>query len=186
MDNSQPDLILHPIRMRIIQALAGEQLTPQQLAEKLIDVPQATLYRHLSKLAKASIVTVVAERPVRGTVEKVYQVNLVAARVAGEDMQNASREDHMRYFTTFVASVLGDFGRYLKQDEADPIADEVSYHKYLFYLSNEELKQLTSELGTVLLKYAENKAEPTRQRRIMSVIVIPDVDEITKKSVEIN
>ena len=44
------DLILHPIRMRILMALSGSQKTSQQLADDLRDVPQATLYRLVAEL----------------------------------------------------------------------------------------------------------------------------------------
>ena len=44
------DLLLHPVRLRIVQALVGSPMTPLHLKEQLGDVPQATLYRHLSQL----------------------------------------------------------------------------------------------------------------------------------------
>lgn len=39
------DLLLHPVRLRVVQALLGQEMTPQQLVDALGDVPQATLYR---------------------------------------------------------------------------------------------------------------------------------------------
>ncbi|NNJ11357.1 helix-turn-helix domain-containing protein [Chloroflexales bacterium ZM16-3] len=50
MSTSPADLLLHPIRLRIIVALTVQQLTVQQLAGVLPDVPQATLYRQIHKL----------------------------------------------------------------------------------------------------------------------------------------
>jgi DNA-binding transcriptional ArsR family regulator len=72
MVDSKVDLILHPIRMRIIMALAGERWTARQIAAALPDVAQATLYRHINALAEGGILRIVEERPVRGMVEKVY------------------------------------------------------------------------------------------------------------------
>jgi hypothetical protein len=40
------EILLHPVRMRIVVALAGRALTPGQLRAELTDVPQATLYQH--------------------------------------------------------------------------------------------------------------------------------------------
>ena len=60
------DIILHPVRMRILQNLATRNLTPLQLAEELVNVPQATLYRHLNKLVeenKDSSVVFIAPAP---------------------------------------------------------------------------------------------------------------------------
>ena len=64
------DLLLHPVRLRIVQAFLGDRaLTTAQLAAELGDVPHASLYRHVSLLAKAGVLHVVAERRVRAVVE---------------------------------------------------------------------------------------------------------------------
>ena len=64
--------ILNPVRMRRIQSLAkNKNMTVQQIAQELTDVPQATLYRHLNKLLKAKAIVVVQENKVRGVLEKV-------------------------------------------------------------------------------------------------------------------
>lgn len=48
------DLLLHPVRMRIVQQLiAGDPQAILQLAQRLGDVPQATLYRHMKLLLEA-------------------------------------------------------------------------------------------------------------------------------------
>jgi len=52
------DLILHPVRMRMIIVLSGRQLTPKQLATELKDVASATLYHHLNLLTEAGITRV--------------------------------------------------------------------------------------------------------------------------------
>ena len=73
MNQSKMKLILHPVRMKIIQSLLnGKNLTVQQLSQRAKDVPQATLYRHLNKLLEADFIQVVQENQIRGTVEKVY------------------------------------------------------------------------------------------------------------------
>ena len=65
------DLLLHPIRIRIIQALLdGSALTTKQLKLQLTDVPSASLYRHVAMLADAGVLVVTGERPVRGQYKK--------------------------------------------------------------------------------------------------------------------
>src|SRR5580658_3975046 len=47
------DLLLHPVRLRIIKAFLGERaLTTAQLAAELDDVPPGSLYRHVALLAR--------------------------------------------------------------------------------------------------------------------------------------
>ncbi len=177
MKSSKAQLILHPIRMRIIQTLiGGQQLTVQQMAEALPDVPQASLYRHLNKLAKVGILTVVAEHPVRGAVEKVYALPEQAASLEASDLANASRDEHMQYFTTFVASLMGDFARYLQGDTVDLLADGVGYRQVALYLNDEEFQQLVVDLNAVVKPLRANRPRSDRRRRLLSTIVIPAVE----------
>ena len=48
------DLLLHPVRWRIVQAFLGDRtLTTAELHAELSDVPMASLYRHVGLLADA-------------------------------------------------------------------------------------------------------------------------------------
>ena len=51
------ELVLHPVRLRIITALHGRKMTPGELAEDLPDVPQATLYRSARQSRTSGIIT---------------------------------------------------------------------------------------------------------------------------------
>jgi DNA-binding transcriptional ArsR family regulator len=176
------DLVLHPIRMRIIMALAGRELTAQQLAETLGDVPPATLYRHLNRLTKADILEVAAERHVRGTLEKVYTLSHQGAFLNAQEFAAINREDHLHYFTTFIATVLDDFSRYVNNAEPfDVIADGVGYQKFPLELSDEEFITVAKGINTAIIPYLNNPPAPGRKRRIFTTIVMPDVDSNTPK-----
>lgn len=182
MAESKADLVLHPVRMRILHAfmggIQGRQLTAQQLAEVLTDVPQATLYRHVNKLAKAGLLRVVEERQVRGATEKVYTLPLTAASIAPDELARLSHEDHMRLFATFVASLLGDFARYLERERVDYVADGVGYRQVGLYLSDEELQRFGIELSAVVLPALRNTPTPGRKRRMFTTILMPVDDPV--------
>lgn len=171
------DILLHPVRMRILIAIAGNEYTSQEIAEQLPDVPQATLYRHIRRLANAGVLSVVEERQVRGATEKVYALVSEAANLTPEDIANFSREEHMRFFTSFVASLLDDFSRYLNNTEGplDVAGDGVGYRKTPLNLSDDEFFQLNMQLGQVIVPYLSNRPAPGRKRRIFSSIVIPEI-----------
>ena len=77
------DLLLHPVRLRIVQAFLGDRaLTTGELHAELDDVPTASLYRHVAHLVDAGVLSVVAERRVRGAVERTYVMRAAAARLA--------------------------------------------------------------------------------------------------------
>jgi DNA-binding transcriptional ArsR family regulator len=168
--------------MRILMAVAGRQVTAQQLAAELSDVPQATLYRHINALAKAGVLKVVEERPVRGTSEKVYTLQGTAALLTAEDMASLTREEHMQMFTTFVVSLMGDFARYLEREHVDFMADGVSFTSAPLNLSDEEFLELGRKMSEVILPVLNNEPTPGRKRRMFSTIVMPAPDEKDQKS----
>jgi DNA-binding transcriptional ArsR family regulator len=177
---SRADLILHPVRMRLLIALARRQLTARQLSALLPDVPQATLYHHLGLLTRAGLLHVVSARPVRGTLEKRYALaddtdDTNTALLSPADRAHASREDHLRYFTLFVATLLADFARYLQQDAPlDFLADGVGYHETPFYLSDEEFAQAAAAVNHALRPFLGHQPAPHRRRRLFATIVFPD------------
>ncbi|HEU5438937.1 MAG TPA: helix-turn-helix domain-containing protein [Ktedonobacterales bacterium] len=177
MATSHADLVMHPVRMRLLATLARRQLTARQLSELLPDVPQATLYHHLGVLTRAGLLRIVSERRVRGTVEKLYGLANDTAFLGPSELANASRDDHLRYFTIFVATLLADFARYLQQDAPiDPLTDGVGYRETPFYLSDEEYAQAAAAVSQALLPYLNNQPAPHRRRRLVAMIVLPDVD----------
>jgi predicted ArsR family transcriptional regulator len=171
---SKADLILHPIRMQVIQALmTAGRLTPQQIAERLQTVPQATLYRHLNKLAAAGLITVAAERPNRGTVEKVYAL-AEAANPALLDGEKATPAEHQRYFLSFIAKLLGDFGQYIGQEQARPMQDGLTYRQAHLQLSDQEYAAFVTKLAAVITEVLPNEPAPGRRLRILSTLIIPE------------
>jgi Helix-turn-helix domain len=172
--NSKADLILHPIRWRILQSFVGRaELSARQVCAILTDVPQATLYRQFQKLAQAELITVVAEKSVRGTVEKTYALHEQNIELSSAELKELSHEDHQRYFTLFVVSLLADFDRYLQRDHIDLAQDGVGYRQIAINLSMEELVQLTQTLKGALQPFLQKKLTKKRQRFLFSTIVMP-------------
>jgi DNA-binding PadR family transcriptional regulator len=59
--------------MRVVLALGSEALTTKQIQSRLPDVAQATLYRAVSRLVDARVITVVEQRRRGGAMESVYR-----------------------------------------------------------------------------------------------------------------
>ncbi|HEU4323908.1 MAG TPA: helix-turn-helix domain-containing protein [Roseiflexaceae bacterium] len=170
---SKADLLLHPVRMRIMLAVAGQRLTAQQLSEALPDVAQATLYRQINKLAQGGVLAVVEQRPVRGTVEKVYALVGQNANLTADELAGASREDNLRYFLSFLVGLLGDYERYLRRETIDPLADGVGYRAVPLHLSDEEFRQMAIAVNTALLPFLQHTPAPERRARLLATVSIP-------------
>jgi DNA-binding transcriptional ArsR family regulator len=174
---SRAKLILHPVRMRMLVALARRQLTARQVGELLPDVPQATLYSHLGMLTKAGLLRVVSERQVRGTVEKVYTAVEEYTQLSPIDLAKATPDEHLQYFTIFASSLIGGFARYLEQGKPiNLVADGVGYRQTPMYLSDEEFMAAALDMNRALLPHLANRPAPNRRRRLFATVVFPDVE----------
>jgi DNA-binding transcriptional ArsR family regulator len=171
------DLILHPVRLRILTAISGRKMTAQELAIELPDVAQATLYRHISALIKGGLLDVVEENQIRGTVEKTYSVTEHAdLNLTEEDLRDASKDDHMRYFTTFLMTHVAEYSRYLQQtDEINLAEDGVGYHTLPLYISDDELPEFSHSLRHLMHRYANPTSD--KPRRLFSFVIMPSVDD---------
>jgi len=169
------DIILHPVRMRIIQCLINQQFTAQQLKELLPDIPQASLYRHIKKLVDAEVIHIVDEIPNRGTVEKVYSMHDPnKAVISPEELNKLSKGEHMGLFIKFMANLLGEYESYLNQEKIDLVGDGVSFRQTSLFLSDEEFAEFIQELTAVYAKITINKPQKGRRRRTLATIIIPN------------
>lgn len=168
------DVVLHPHRMRIIQALLGHpRLTTADLRAAMPDVPPATLYRHLGTLIDAGVVDVVEERKVRGAVERTYALGGTAAYVDGAEARTMTVEQHRQAFLLFVSTLLGDFERYLERGDIDLERDLVGYRQVPLQLTDEELVQMLGDLNAALLPWVQRAPSPGAQRRIFTTVLMP-------------
>jgi DNA-binding PadR family transcriptional regulator len=178
MKESTVDVILHPVRMRIIQYLINQQLTAQQLKELLPDIPQASLYRNLKKLVETDVIHIVDEIPNRGTIEKVYSIHDPSKATLGpEDINNLSREEHLSLFMKFMANLMGEYERYLNQDSFNLVTDGVSFRQASIFLSEDEYSEFLKELVAVYSKVIKNEPTKGRKRRTVATIIIPDQNQ---------
>ena len=80
------EVVMNPVRQRIFQYFLLHETDGQGHQKALPDVPSASLYRHVKILADSSILVVVGENRIRGTVESIYRLNK-SALSAGEERQ---------------------------------------------------------------------------------------------------
>jgi DNA-binding transcriptional ArsR family regulator len=170
---SSADLLLHPVRLRIVQAFLGDRaLTTSQLSSELSDVPAASLYRHVARLVDAGVLQVVAERRVRGAVERTYVLRILAASIGLDEIASMSTEDHRQAFMAFVAGLLADADRYLQRENVDPLRDGVSYRIAGMWLDDAEYADMVRDLVRVLQPRLANAPRKGRRRRILATVLL--------------
>jgi DNA-binding transcriptional ArsR family regulator len=176
-----PDLILHPVRMRVILALAsGVPMAVAEIHERMPDVPLATLYRHLKGLREGGIVAVADMQPIsstekrtRGAIEHRFVLQSGAGFLGPGDLSGATADDHVRWFASFVASLLGAFGRYASAGVPDLVRDGVGYNALVLQLSDSEMQAMSVAVNAALLPFATNPSGEGRTARLLATIFLP-------------
>jgi hypothetical protein len=162
------------VRLRIVKAFLGDRaLTTTQLAAELDDVPAGSVYRHVGLLAEAGVLQVVAERRVRGAVERTYTLRLLAAQIQPGEVADMTPDEHAHAFMAYVAGLLGDFDRYLAGADFDPVRDGAGYRVAAMWLTDAEYADFARELVAVFQPRLANPPGKGRRRRMVYTVVLP-------------
>ncbi|MEB1809593.1 MAG: helix-turn-helix domain-containing protein [Bacillaceae bacterium] len=167
------ELLLHPVRMNIVQALAKRNLTVQELMEWLPDVPQATLYRHLNILKKSQLILIVDEKKVRGAIERTYSLNH-ESNLSPEELNSVSKEEHLQYLIAFLTNLISKAEDYLEEKNLELEKDGYGYSQVDLYLTDEELLALQQNLSNVIQHFMKNEPDINRKKRTLATIMIPE------------
>jgi hypothetical protein len=177
------DLLLHPVRLRIVTAFLGDRaLTTSQLAAELDDVPAGSLYRHVARLATAGVLQVVAERRVRGAVERTYTLRLFAARIGPDEAAAMTDEEHARAFMAFVAGMLADADVYLGAGPTDPARDGADYRVGAMWLTDAEFAEFVRDFAAVAQPRLANAPGKGRRRRMVYTVFLPAPEDRRDKT----
>ncbi|WP_052394299.1 helix-turn-helix domain-containing protein [Kutzneria sp. 744] len=171
------ELLAHPVRMRIVHALRGRELTTGRLAELLPDVSKAMVYRHVEALAGGGVIEVAQERRVRGAVERTYRLHQATI-----DTEDLTTEDYRRGFDLALATLLAEFTAYLDRGGVDPTADLVGFRQHAVWLSRDELEALISDLRKVIVPRLAQEPTADRRRYLLSPILFPAEDAAAGRS----
>jgi DNA-binding transcriptional ArsR family regulator len=168
------DVLLHPVRLRIVHALAaGRQLTVGQLIGLMTDVSKVTIYRHIAVLVDAKFIEVAQEQRVRGAVERHYRLRTDRPSVTADDASAMTLDDHRRGFASAMLVLLAEFDAYVGCEQADPVADGVSYRQGTIWLTDDERSELTATFVSLFRRLAQHEASGERRPYLISPIFFP-------------
>ncbi|MFJ9415149.1 helix-turn-helix domain-containing protein [Streptomyces sp. NPDC101227] len=168
------DLLLHPVRLRIVHAMYdGQTRTTTDLCALLPDVSKATVYRHVGLLADGGLLLVEDEQRVRGSVERRYRLHRARAVIDADAAGEMSSDDYRRGFAVAMATLMAEFNVYLDQDGADPTADLVGFRQHALWLSRGELTEMIGEMRAAIASRMGQEPSPERMRYLLSPILFP-------------
>ena len=174
MSQTPAEILLHPVRLRIVLAFGAEQLTTAQLADRLPDIAHATLYRQIATLADAGMLEVVDERRIRGGVERTYALVADTATPGPADASAMTKGELLSGFVVFAGTLIDALGRYLEDPAAKPGEDPVGYRQAGIWLDGSERAELLDRLRSAVAPYLQNEPTEGRERLLLNTVVIPD------------
>ena len=159
------EIVMNPVRQRIFQYfLLHDTGTVKELRKALPDIPSASLYRHIRILADSSILMVVGENRIRGTVESVYRLNKDA--MAPEDESGTAVQ-------MSLLSICAAFAKYFSTGNADPQKDMLLLTNCTLMLTDEEFSEYLSEINQVTVKYMKDAPSESSKMRRITLISAP-------------
>jgi DNA-binding transcriptional ArsR family regulator len=167
-------VVMHPVRLRVVQQLGGRELTTAQLREAMPDVAQATLYRHVDALIEAGVLAVVNERRVRGTVERTYALGERMAHVDHAELQTMSDAALRSAFLIFVGHVVENFDRFLAAEEP-AMRDYLGFGQMQLYVTTDDLAVIQAGLGELLSPYLRDKGGNV-SRVTLATVLMPEAE----------
>ena len=176
-------LITHPVRAQILSALMGRQLTANQIAALLPHIPIPSLYRHLKTLMDGGALRIAEETRINGALTKIYASAPGMTKITAEDVQDATKAEHLQHFTTLLNTIAEQFRTSLESDAFDPLHDPLHGYIHPLHLSRDEAKEFMDKLHEFLRPYYDVPPSPERLRLLFATIVFPDQKEPPRESV---
>ncbi len=179
MPSKALNLILHPVRLRIIQTLVRRERNTQHIAEALPDVPVSSLYRHIRLLLESGYIEIASTRSVNGIEERTYRTSeSKPPLLSDEDFKGLSKDELQQAFSMLVGMVLTSFQEYL---DGTPLPDwkrdRLSCAEFTFFASPDEYQTIWSGIWNTLLDAEKVPAGSRRTRRKIAIAAYPGVQD---------
>ena len=164
MEKQMIELVMNPVRQRIIQCVAQRgTATTAQMLEELTDVPKASLYRHVKLLHEGELLEVAGETKVRGTIERAYRLREIPVDKGSNDQSSAA-------IYNALMTLMSSFRSYFGKGDRDPAADRLFLNTSTLMLTDEEFQRFSDGLERLVQEAKDNKpAEGRKPRRITFV-----------------
>lgn len=167
MENNIYDIMMNPVRMRIIQTVgAVESITATEVCLKINDIPRTTVYRHISILINADVLIVVNERKIRGSIERTIALNI-------EQLSKHNTTDNIpQQALRFLMNTYSKFEKYFSKERKTPSNNVIFFNNTVLMMDDQEFNLFLSELQALLLKY-QFDVKHGRKLRDISIISSP-------------
>jgi len=166
------ETMLNPTRMRIIQTLAThKKMTTTKLCEIIKDVPRTTLYRHINILIDADVLSIIAEKKIRGSLERTLALNV------DELKRHNTTEDISQQALRFMMTTYTKFAKYFNRENSVLGTNKIFFNNTVMMMNDQEFDLFLSDIQSLLVKYQFEGSDGRKPRDISIISAPPTEDE---------
>ena len=177
MPSKALNLVLHPVRLRIIQTLVRRERNTQHIAEAMPDIPVSSLYRHIRLLLESGYIETASTRSVNGIEEKTYRTSETKPPLlSSEDFEGLRKDELAQAFSMLVGMILTSFQEYLDATpEPDWRRDQLGCAEFTFFATPEEYGRIWSTVWSTLSGAEALPATRDRLKRKIALASYPGI-----------
>lgn len=168
---SRLDLLLHPVRLRIVLALHGQPRSPREMVGLLGDVSQASLYRHLNLLRDAGFVAPAGTRGTGARAEQLFVSRGPDAPSDDDEVAALAPDDVRRHFSTWVGVLAEALEARLPRGPIRPQEDGTSFFLASAWLTDAEAAALRADI-LARFQACDARPDPERRRRLLGYVAL--------------
>jgi DNA-binding transcriptional ArsR family regulator len=160
----QAKLLTDPFKLKLLERFAGAPATTKQVADRMGE-KAPRLYRHVDALVDEGLLTLVEEKPKRGTIERYYTTVADRFEVDPDLFSTSSevRDDALEIIRSVLRDTESDLVRYFERHSNAPIDPDnlPMVMKVAIRGTAEEVEAMRKELEDWLerCKASANRAE---------------------------
>ncbi len=171
---TQLDVIIHPVRSRILSVVTDRTTTATAIADLLPDVPRPSVYRHVNKMIAAGILRIVRETKVRGATEKWLEVCESRTQLKMEDLRGMSDEQRWALVNNLLMMLSADYRNAVQRTNHTlpvPLICSVAIN-----LNEKERKEFWQEMLKLVQRYRMEIRPEGRELFSFGCALLPDLD----------
>ena len=164
-------ILTDPISNRIIQLIRkNRKMTVSEILAATPDIPRATIYRRIEKMAAAEVIEVAETHKVRGQTENTYAIKNIY-------IPPDSGTDEMKIMTAAFLRMFSLCSEYFKREDADVERDKLFILNYAIALSDRDFSEMVKELYAVVDKYQNQPVSEDTKTRNLYLMSLPNGGE---------
>ena len=175
-------ILLHKYRFAIVAILGEKEATVKELRDKLPDIPQAAMYRSVSKLESAGFIKKISTHKSRGAIEVTYGLNfsLEKMKLDNEDLDTYVDAAYAVFFAYVHNKLMahkeagdkeaGDKEKLDNQLQNKGKLEFSRFNSTKIHVKKENLDEFASEVENLIKKYSKQEGDGYQ----LTTFLVPD------------